>query len=39
MQDVYKNIEGYSPKKKENRETLKFFDDMIENMISNKTFA
>ena len=26
-------------KKKENREVLKFFDDMIANMISNKTFA
>ena len=40
MQDVYKNIEEYSPKKKkENREVLKFFDDMIANMISNKTFA
>ena len=39
MQDVYKNIEEYSPKKKKkHREVLKFFDDMIANMISNKTF-
>ena len=34
MQDVYKNIEDYSPIKK--REVLLVFDDMIVDMINNK---
>ena len=34
MQDVYKNIEGYNPKKK--RKVLIVFDDMIADMIKNK---
>ena len=35
MDDVYKNIEKYNPNKK--RKTLIVFDDMIADMISNKT--
>ena len=34
MQDVYKNIEEYNPRKKRN--VLMVFDDMIANMINNK---
>ena len=34
MQDVYKNIEDYNPKK--NRKVLIVFDDMIADMINNK---
>ena len=34
VQDVYKNIEDYSPGKK--RKTLIFFDDMIADMINDK---
>ena len=34
MEDVYKNIENYSPGKK--RKILIVFDDMIEDMIINK---
>ena len=34
MQDVYKNIEDYSPRKK--RKILIVFDDMIADMINNK---
>ena len=34
MQDVYKNIEEYSPGKK--RKTLIVFDDMIAGMLNNK---
>ena len=34
MQDVYKNIEDYNPRK--NRKVLIVFDDMIADMISNK---
>ena len=36
MQDVYKNIEDYNPKK--NCKVLMVFDDMIANMINNKKF-
>ena len=35
MQDVYKNIEDYNPKK--NRKVLIVFDDMIADVINNKT--
>ena len=34
MQDVYKNIEDYNPRKK--RKALIAFDDMITDMINNK---
>ena len=34
MQDVYKNIEDYNPRKK--RKILIVFDDMIVDMINNK---
>ena len=34
MQDVYKNIEDYNPRK--NRKVLIIFDDMIADMINNK---
>ena len=34
MDDIYKNTEQYSPKKK--RKILSFFDDMIADMLSNK---
>ena len=34
MQDVYKNIEDYNPRK--NRKVLTVFDDMIADMINNK---
>ena len=34
MQDSYKNIEDYNPKK--NRKVLIVFDDMIADMINNK---
>ena len=34
MQDVYKNIEDYNPRKK--RKVLIVFDDMIADMINNK---
>ena len=34
MQDVYKNIDGYNPRKK--RKVLIIFDDMIADMINNK---
>ena len=34
MQDVYKNIEDYSPGKK--RKIIRVFDDMIADMINNK---
>ena len=34
MQDVYKNIEHYNPRK--NRKLLIVFDDMIADMINNK---
>ena len=34
MQDVYKNIEDYNPRK--NRKVLVVFDDMIADMINNK---
>ena len=34
MQDVYKNIEDYNPRKKRKRLTV--FDDMIADMIKNK---
>ena len=34
MQDVYKNIEDYNPRKK--RKILIIFDDMIADMINNK---
>ena len=34
MQDVYKNIEDYNPRKK--RKILIVFDDMIAGMINNK---
>ena len=34
MQDIYKNIEGYNPRK--NRKVLIVFDDMIADMINNK---
>ena len=34
MQDVYKNIEDYNPRKK--REVLIVFDDIIAGMINNK---
>ena len=34
MQDVYKNIEDYNPRKK--RKVLIIFDDMIADMINNK---
>ena len=34
MQDVYKNIEDYNPRKK--RKMLIVFDDMIADMINNK---
>ena len=34
MQDVYKNIEEYNPRRK--RKVLKVSDDMIADMISNK---
>ena len=34
MDDIYKNIEGYDPNKKQ--EILIVFDDMIADMISNK---
>ena len=34
MQDVYKNIEDYNPRK--NRKVLLVFDDMIADMINNK---
>ena len=34
MQDVYKNIEDYNPRK--NRKVLIVFDDMIVDMINNK---
>ena len=34
MQDVYKNIEDYNPRK--NRKVLIVFDDMIADMIKNK---
>ena len=34
MQDVYKNIEDYNPRKK--RKILIVFDDMIADMINNK---
>ena len=34
MQDVYKNIEDYNPRK--NRKVLIVFDDMIADMINNK---
>ena len=33
MQDAYKNIDDYNPRKK--REILKVFDDMIADMINN----
>ena len=36
MDDVYKNIEDYNPNKK--RKKLIAFDDMIADMLSNKTF-
>ena len=36
MQDVYKNIEDYNPRK--NRKVLVVFDDMIADMINNKKF-
>ena len=35
MDDVYKNIEEYNPNKK--RKILIVFDDMIADMLSNKT--
>ena len=34
MQDVYRNIEDYNPRKK--RKMLIVFDDMITDMINNK---
>ena len=34
MDDIYKNIEEYNPKKK--RKTLIVFDDMIADILSNK---
>ena len=34
MQDVYKNIEDYNPRKK--RKIMTVFDDMIADMINNK---
>ena len=34
MQDVYKNIDNYNPRKK--RKVLIVFDDMIADMINNK---
>ena len=34
MQDIYKNIEDYNPRKK--RKVLTVFDDMIADMINNK---
>ena len=34
MQDVYKNIKDYNPRK--NRKVLIVFDDMIADMINNK---
>ena len=34
MQDVYKNIEEYNPRKK--RKVLIVFDDMISDLINNK---
>ena len=36
MQDVYKNIEDYNPRKK--RKMLIVFDDMIADMINNNKF-
>ena len=36
MQDVYKNIEDYNPRK--SRKVLVVFDDMIADMINNKKF-
>ena len=36
MQDVYKNIEDYNPRK--NRKVLVVFDNMIADMINNKKF-
>ena len=35
MQDVYKNIEDCNPRR--NRKVLKVFDDVIADMINNKT--
>ena len=35
MQDAYKNIEDYNPREK--RKIIKVFDDMIADMINNKT--
>ena len=35
MDDIYKNIEEYNPNKK--REILIVYDDMIVDMVSNKT--
>ena len=37
MQDVYKNIEDYNPRKK--REVLIVFDDMIADVINDKTYS
>ena len=37
MQDVYKNIEDYNPRK--NRKVLIVFDDMIADMINNKKLS
>ena len=37
MQDVYKNIEDYNPRKK--RKVLIIFDDMIADMINNKNLS
>ena len=36
MDNIYKNIEEYNPNKK--RKILIVFDDMIADMLSNKTF-
>ena len=39
MDDIYKNIEEYNPKKKKKRKILIDFDDGIVDMLSNKKFG
>ena len=39
MDDIYKNIEEYNPKKKNKRKILIDFDDGIVDMLSNKKFG
>ena len=39
IDDVYENLEDYSPTKKKKRKMLKVFDDMIEDMKTNKKLS